>query len=105
MKAVTELCHYLKVCARELRGNRQFGPLLDVETAGEIAQEAARDEQRMGALAHRARIADDEAGQMIDTVLADGKVTPAEIALLRKARRHITASAEADHNLAEGLTA
>lgn len=103
MSALKELGNYLRSWCHDCRRQCQYATLTEVQTVQDIAAEASAEQAGLAGLAHRARVNDDEAGRMLDAVLEDGKVTKAEIATLRKARRHVTASAEADHNLAEGL--
>lgn len=104
MKLIREIANYLQGWALDCRKSRQYATLTEVQTVQDITAEASAEEAGLAGMAHRARVADDEAAGLIDQVLADGRVTAREIPLLRKARRHIGRSAEADHNLAEGLT-
>jgi hypothetical protein len=105
MKLLREIRNYLQLWGRECRAAHQYGTALEIKVLDDIAAEAVADEKKLAAQAHRARVNDDEAGQLLDAVLADGRVTPGEITTLKKARRHVAASAQADHDLAEGLTA
>lgn len=104
MKLLRELGHYLQGWALDCRKSRQYATLTEVQAVQDITAEASAEQAELAGVAHRARVADDEAAGLIDQVLADGQVTAREIPLLRKARRHVGRSAEADHNLAEGLT-
>ena len=103
MKSFTQIRFYLGSWIKDLRRDRDYGNVLEAETLATIAAEGAAAAHQCAALAHRARVADDEATRIIDQVLADGNVTVAELPLLRTARRHITQSARHDHNLAEAL--
>ena len=103
MKALAELSTYLASWLRELRPARQHAVVLECETLVEIVAEGRGEAAALGATAHRARIADDEAGILLDAILADGVVTPAELSALRRARRHISRSATLDHDLSERL--
>lgn len=104
MKPLVELAHYLRVWAGDCRREQHYAVLVEIETVSEIAAEALAGQRTLAATAHGARVADDEAATLLDRVLADGRVTRAELPLLRLARRHIARSSAADHNLSETLS-
>lgn len=91
-RPVRELLDYLAKHAARCRAAGWLGSLFHVNVSADIAQDCA-------ALAHKAECDDNEAGAIILGVLADGKVTDAEVPLLKKALGHVQASANADHNL------
>lgn len=67
------------------------------------AHELAPALRLAAAQAYTAEQADREGLSLLDAVLADGAVTPAEIAHLHRARRHIAASATLDASLCDTL--
>lgn len=69
----------------------------------DITKDIVEHEKEACAMAHKAEVDDAEADQLIQDVLADGKVTPDEVPVLRKAQRHVQASARTDHDLTETL--
>lgn len=104
MNVLIELQSRLTSWLSEARSARNYSTSLEIETVSEIAAEALAGQRTLAATAHGARVADDEAATLLDRVLADGRVTRAELPLLRLARRHIARSSAADHNLSETLS-
>jgi len=103
MPFIHELKTHLAGLLPGLRRRRAYADLLQVEVAIDITADAATEQARAGRLAYTAEQADREAEQILRTVLADNRVTPEEIPLLRTALRNIHHSAEADHRLGDTL--
>lgn len=104
MKTLHELVHYLSSWCLDCQKQCQYATLTEVQTLQDITTEAEKEVADMATAAFKARVADDEAARLLDQVLSDGRVTRAEVSLLRQARRNVKASAKADHNIAEVLT-
>ena len=104
MKALlAELRAFLTGSQDRARLNGQYGPLLDLEVAADIAGEAQTASTQHRHAAHAARCADDEAASLLDRVLADGRVSDDEMPDLQTALRHIRRSAAHDQALSEAL--
>ena len=101
---LAELRSRLTAFAATLRGRRLHGDQLEAEVCLDVVADAATEQGRAGRLAYTAEQADLEAGKLLDTVLADGRVTPTEIRTLRTARRHVRRSATADRRITESLS-
>ncbi len=100
---LSELSAHLATFRASLRGRRQHGDQLQVEVAQDIVADAAAQQGRVGQLAYTAEQADLEAGQLLDQVLADKRVTPDEIPLLQRAARNVRRSAATDRKITEAL--
>lgn len=101
LSPLAELGNFLRSWIADLRKSRDIPNLMDAEAAEEITIEAAAERQQFGQAAFTARVEDDEGLALVDRILADGKVTPAEVPLLHRARRHFARSRDIDHNLSE----
>ncbi len=86
-----------------MRKERHFGAVLQVEVSEAITADVAAEQGRVGRLAYTAQQNDLEAGKLLDQVLADGRVTPDEVPLLKRASRHVHRSAEGDQRITEAL--
>lgn len=99
----TELLRMFKGRRRELGNTLKH---IDEELVIDAYEDCAKDIgekilKPAEAKAHAAETYDREALRLIDDVLADGKVTPTEIASLKKARAMTARSAECDHDAGE----
>lgn len=101
MNFLTELSAHIAGFRDTLRHRRAYADVLHVEVAQDIAADIAAQQGRVGRLAYTAQQSDLEARQLLDRVLADGRITPAEVPLLRTARRHVLRSAERNHQITE----
>lgn len=96
-----ELRAWLGSTATRFAALRLFGPKARAEVALDIAADAVKASNAIARAAHSAETHDREALRLLDGVLADGRVEPAEIAQLRRARALAAHSAETDHDIAE----
>ena len=101
---LAELRAWLADSAARLAALRLFGPKARTEVAIDITTDAIAHSNGIAATAHSAETHDREALAIIDRVLADGRVTPAEIPALRRARALAACSAEKDHDISERAT-
>lgn len=100
-----ELRNYLVGLADEFRAQRQFGPLLEVNTVQDIARD---DSARLGIasdLCLAAERQDLTAADLIVKVLEDGVVDASEVAALRNALLLIRDSAANDQEAATLVSA
>lgn len=105
MKPVAELRTYLTGFAARCRAARWYGALFHVGVVEKIAEDVATTETAAAQLNYTAEQEDREAAKLVRAVLADGKVTVAELPTLRRAARLIDASAAHDRAANELLTA
>lgn len=101
VRPLAELGNFLRSWIFDLRQRSDIPNLMDAEAAEQIVTEVVAERAQFAQAAYTARVADDEGLALIDRVLADGKVTPAELPLLRRARRHVARSRDIDHDLSE----
>ena len=78
-----------------------LGAQIHVEGAELHAANLSVAQARVGQLAYSAEQSDLQAVQDIETVLRDGEVVEAELPVLKRALRHIKASARRDHQITE----
>lgn len=101
MPFLRELGHHLAHVSATLRKKRAFADLLQVEVAQDIARDLASELHQVRDQAYAAQQEDVEAERLMATVLADKKVTAAEIPLLETALRHVKRSGQRDHQITE----
>lgn len=102
---LSELRNYLVGLADEFRAERQFGVLLEVDTVRDIAKD---DSARLGIATNLILAAERQdltAAELIEKVLADGRVDPSEHPLLQNALALIRDSAGNDHRATELVSA
>lgn len=98
---IRELKTYLSGRAAMYRARRAYGPLLDIEVAAEITDDAMRQQNGIAADGYSAEQADLEAAKLLDGVLADNLMPKAEKDALRRAEKLIRQSAAKDHAITE----
>lgn len=104
LRPLAELRRWIFASRARYLGLRLWLPYARSGVTLAIAGDCIKESNTCAALAHAAETADREALALLDSVLADGTVTPAEIAALRRVRAHVARSAEQDHDLAERTT-
>lgn len=98
-----ELADFCASLLGELRVKRDFAGVCDVEAIVEIRSEADAQRQACAALAHKARVDDEEGLARLKAALADG-IQPGDEPAIRLALRHFENSRRADHLLMEKLS-
>lgn len=101
MTFLTELKAHLAGLVADFRRRHAYADQLQAEVAQAIAADAAAAATRASRLAYTAEQADLEASRLLRDSLADGRITAAEIPVLRTALNHITRSARHDHTITE----
>jgi hypothetical protein len=103
MKPLTELCAFLASWLPDLRRQRNYAAILEVEAVQTIVTEAQALQAVAVQAAYTAEQADLEAARLLRESLADGRIDLTEIPALRTALRHVTRSAASDHQITEHL--
>ena len=105
MKPITELRTFLSRLLPDLRRRRQFGDVLNVEVAQEIASDVAAQHQQLHGLAYSAEQCGLSAKADLTGVFADGKITPDEQPIVDRAMRHLDRNIGHCHLIGQGLSA
>lgn len=105
MNPVAELRKYLAGFSARCRSSGWFGALFHVGVVAKIAEDVEANERKSARLTYAAEQEDHEAAAIVRRVLADNRVSPAEVPELRKALRLVNASAAHDRAAVESLTA
>lgn len=98
---LAELRDWLAAGIARFRLERQFHAVAQLGVAADITADAIADSNAVAATAHAAEVNDREAVTLLDSILADGALTAAELPTLRRVRALAVRSAELDHDLAE----
>ena len=98
---LAELRDWLAAGIARFRLERQFYAVAQLGVAADITADAIADSNAVAATAHAAEVNDREAITLLDSILADGALTAAELPALRRVRALAVRSAELDHDLAE----
>jgi hypothetical protein len=101
---LAELRTWLRASAARYRGLRLHLAAVRTDVALDIAADCIAASNTISAAAHSAETHDREALALLDTILADGRITPAELPALRRARALTARSADMDHTIAEHAT-
>lgn len=104
LRPLAELRRWLLASRARYLGLRLWLPYARSGVTLAISADCIKESNTCAALAHAAETSDREALALLDGVLADGLVTPAELGTLRRVRAHVARSAEQDHDLAERTT-
>lgn len=104
---LAELGDRLRGFAASLRARRQHGDQLEAEVCLDVVADAAAEQGRVGRLAHRAQVHDQEAARILAAAQAPDSpggrlITPDE---LRPALRLINLSADDDRQITEACQA
>lgn len=99
--ALGELSAWLSASAARFASLRDFAAKARTDVACDIAADVSRAAADVSRSAHSAETHDREALRLLDCVLADGHVSPLELAALRQARALTARSADTDHAIAE----
>lgn len=102
---LAELRDYLCGIADEFRSARKFHELTEVQTVQDIATDDSKRLGIAGGLLLAAEQQDLNAADIIERILADGKVEAVEMPLLRNALALIKGSAVNDHKAVTLVTA
>ncbi len=103
MKPLAELRAHLGDFTARCRIARWFGPIIHVRTAEIITDDIAANEQAASRLAYQNEQAELTAERTLRDILADGRVDPAELRLLRQLPRTLHRCAERSHDITETL--
>jgi hypothetical protein len=98
---VTELRRLFRGWLKDINNLRAYREENYVNAAKQIAEEDAARWQQTNVATHKAKVYDEEALTLLDTVLADGRVEPSEIPALKKARAMTQHSARFDAEAGE----
>lgn len=101
---VSELRLWLTATAAQFRARHQFAALPRTTVAQLIAADVAAATSTIATTAAAAEAQDIEAASALEQVLADGRVTSAEIPTVRRALSLVRRSATTDHAIATSAT-
>lgn len=98
---ISELSAYVEKMRARFETLKFYCGLVHLLALSEIVADVRAAWCNVGAKAHAARVADDEAAAILRTVLADRKVTANEIPMLDTALANVSRSARLDHDISD----
>ncbi len=101
---LAELRTFLGSWCKDLRNRRDYRNLVDGEAALDIASDIQARDGAVAAAAFTAEQADLEAFALLEKAKAGG-LDNSDLPLIEQALRNITRSADADHQITEGMKA